>query len=104
MSLHVKKGDTVIVTTGADKGKTGKVLKSFPARSRVVVEGVNVRKRHQQPRRTDQKGQVIERPMSVHASNVSLIDPTNGKATRVSKKQAGDSFVRVSKKSGASIS
>jgi large subunit ribosomal protein L24 len=68
--MKIKKGDTVKILTGDDKGKTGKVLKSFPADNKVLIEGINTIKRHQRPTRQGQKGQIVERPMPVHVSNV----------------------------------
>jgi large subunit ribosomal protein L24 len=68
--LFVKTGDMVMVTTGKDKGKTGKVLQTFPKLNRVVVEGVNVTKRHLKSRRKEEAGQIVEFPMPIHASNV----------------------------------
>ena len=69
-TLHVKKGDTVVVLTGNDKGKSGKVTKTFPKLNLVLVEGVGMRKKHQKPRRAGQKGQIIDKQFPVHASNV----------------------------------
>lgn len=71
--LNVKKGDTVKVLTGKDKGKEGKILKSLPKVSRVVVEGVGLVKRRQRPNREGQKGQVVTRPLPIHVSNVKKI-------------------------------
>ena len=68
--MKIKKGDTVKILTGDDKGKTGKVLKSFPAINKILIEGINTIKRHQRPTRQGQKGQIVERPMPVHVSNV----------------------------------
>lgn len=68
--MQVKKNDTVTVVRGADKGKTGKILEVFPAENLVIVEGVNVRKRHIKARRTGAKGQVVERAMPISAANV----------------------------------
>ena len=101
--MNVKKGDNVIVISGSNKGKSGKVLKAFPRAGKVIVEGVNMHKKHERARRTDQKGQVIEKAMPIQVSNVALADPTNGKPTRVGKKLVGESFVRVAKRSGASL-
>jgi len=70
--MHVKKGDNVIVLTGRDKGKKGKVLKSFPKLNRVLVEGVNKVKKHQRPRKSGEKGQIIEVAMPIQVSNVKL--------------------------------
>lgn len=69
-SMHVKKGDVVVVLSGDDKGKTGKVLRAFPSEGKVVVEGINEVKRHERARRQNQKGQVVTRPMPLHASKV----------------------------------
>jgi large subunit ribosomal protein L24 len=68
--MHVKKGDTVLILSGDDKGKTGKVVKAFPAENKVVVEGMNTVKKHERARREGQKGQVVDRAMPMHASKV----------------------------------
>jgi len=68
--MHIKKNDTVKILTGKDKGKTGKVLKAFPKENRILVEGVNMYKKHERARKEGQKGQVVERAMPMHASNV----------------------------------
>jgi len=68
--MKIKKGDTVKILNGDDKGKTAKVLQAFPAINKVLVEGVNVIKRHERPRQQGQKGQVVERPMPMDVSNV----------------------------------
>ncbi|MFA5130193.1 MAG: 50S ribosomal protein L24 [Patescibacteria group bacterium] len=73
MKLRVKAGDTVKVLAGKDKGKTGKVMQTFPKMNRVVVEGVNVAKRHLRTRRQGEKGQVVEVSMPIHASNVAVM-------------------------------
>ena len=70
--MHIKKGDTVLIRSGDDKGKTGKVIRAFPAIGKVLVEGINVIKKHQRPRRENEKGQVVEHPMPIYASTVSL--------------------------------
>jgi large subunit ribosomal protein L24 len=70
--LHVKKGDTVTVITGNEKGKTGKVTKAFPKTGMVLVEGVGMRKKHQRPRRAGQHGQIIDKQFPINASNVRL--------------------------------
>jgi large subunit ribosomal protein L24 len=69
-TMHVKKGDTVQILSGDDKGKTGKILKAFPREGKIVVEGANIVKKHERPRKQGQKGQVVERPMPMHASKV----------------------------------
>ncbi len=68
--MKIKKGDSVKILSGDDKGKTAKVLRAFPAVNKVLVEGINTVKRHQRPTREGQKGQVIEKPMPIHVSNV----------------------------------
>ena len=68
----IKKNDNVIILTGKDKGKTGKVIKSFPSDNKVVVEGLNLVKKHQRPRKEGQKGQVVDQAMPIHVSNVAI--------------------------------
>ena len=68
--MHIKKGDTVIILSGDDKGKTGKVVKAFPAEGKVVIEGVNMVKKHQRPTKQGQKGQVVDLAMPMYASKV----------------------------------
>jgi len=85
-TLHVKKGDTVVVLSGKDKGKTGTILKAFPKRESVVVEGVNVVKRHRRATRSNQKGQIVERPMPLHVSNIKKSSATKAKKTPSRKK------------------
>lgn len=102
--MKIKKGDNVIVIAGKDKGKTGKVLTAFPREDRVLIEGINVKKRHQRATRQNQHGQIIEKAMPVHVSNVALLDPQTNKRTRVGYKVEGDKKVRVAKKSGATLS
>ena len=68
--MNIKKGDTVKILTGDDKGKTAKVLKAFPADNKVLVDGINTIKRHQKPTRQGQKGQIVEKPMPIDVSNV----------------------------------
>ena len=80
-TLRIKTGDLVKVMTGADKGKTGKIIQVFPRLNRVVVEGVNVSKRHLRTRSAEQKGQIVEFSMPIHASNVQPV-AESGKATR----------------------
>lgn len=72
-TLHIKKGDTVTVRSGNEKGKTGKVLQTFPKLGLVVIEGVGMRKKHQKPRREGQKGQIIDKQFPIHASKVAKV-------------------------------
>ena len=80
--MHVKKDDKVIVLSGKDKGKTGTVVKSFPKENKVIVSGVNVLKSHQGPRKGGEKGQIVDKTMPIHVSNVKLVD---GKAKPAKK-------------------
>lgn len=98
--LHVKKGDTVLVLSGKDKGKQGKIIESLPKKSKVVVEGVNKVKRHTKPTQSAPQGGIVvkEAPMSV--SKVMLICPACSKATRIAKKEMNGKFVRSCKKCG----
>jgi large subunit ribosomal protein L24 len=101
--LKIKKGDTVVVLTGRDKGKTGSVLRALPRESKVVVQGVNVAKRHQRQSPTAQGG-IVEKELPIHVSNVSHIDPKDNKPTRVGFTIAKDgSRSRVAKRSGEII-
>ena len=77
--MKIKKGDTVTVITGDDKGKSGRVASSFPARAMVVVEGVNIKKRHKRARRGGQKGQIVEFAAPIHVSNVAKRTPEGPK-------------------------
>jgi large subunit ribosomal protein L24 len=89
----------VLVMTGKDRGKKGRVLKVLPEKNRVVVEGVNIIKRHTKPNPQRQiKGGVVEREAPLHASNVQLVCPECGKATRVGRKMVGDRKVRICRK------
>ena len=102
--LHVKKGDKVVVIAGKDKNKSGRVLLVDPKASRVVVEGVNVVKRHTKPNAVNPEGGVIEKEAPIHVSNVALADPQSGKPTRVGVKVLEDGTkVRYAKKSGETI-
>lgn len=101
--MKIKKGDTVIVIAGKEKGKQGAVLRAIPADRRVVVEGINVVKRHTRPS-AGQPGGIVEKEAAIHVSNVALVDPKNGKATRVGRKRLEDGrSVRYAKASGEII-
>jgi large subunit ribosomal protein L24 len=95
-----RKGDDVIVITGKDKGKTGSVLKTIPATERLVVQGVNVVKRHTRPTQTNPGG-IVEKEASIHVSNVAHLDPDSNKPTRVGFKFLEENKkVRIAKRSG----
>jgi large subunit ribosomal protein L24 len=103
MAMKIKKGDQVIVITGRDKGKTGEVTKAMPKENKVLVSGINLVKRHTKPTQ-ENAGGIISKELPIHVSNVALIDPKSGKATRVGIKVEKDgSKVRVAKKSGEVI-
>ena len=101
--MKIKKGDTVLVISGKWRGKTGKVLRAFPRELKVLVEGVNIVKKHQRPRRTGEKGQIVEIPKPIPVSKVKLVCPSCKKATRVGYKIEGDKKFRICKKCGAKI-
>lgn len=99
--MRVRKGDTVQVIAGNDRGKQGKVLKVFPDKGRIIVEKVNLIKRHTRASRDVPQGGIIEKEGPIHASNVMLVCPTTGRPTRIGKEILSDgSRSRVSKKSG----
>jgi large subunit ribosomal protein L24 len=103
MAAKIKKGDKVVVITGKDKGRSGEVAKVLVSENRLVVTGINMIKRHTKPSAMSQGG-IIEREASIHASNVALADPKDGKATRVGFKTLGDGKkVRVAKRSGETV-
>ena len=101
--LHIKKGDTVYVNAGNDKGKTGKILSVNPGEDRIIVEGVNMVSKHTKPNSKQPQGGIIKQEAPIHISNVNLIDPKSGKPTRVGYKMDGDKKVRYAKKSGEEI-
>ena len=95
----IRRNDTVIVTTGKDSGKRGRVLKVLPDKNRVVVEGVNIIKRHTRPNpQRNIKGGIVEREGALHASNVQLVCPECGKMTRIGHTTQGDRKVRICRK------
>jgi large subunit ribosomal protein L24 len=101
--MKIKKGDNVIVLAGKNKGKKSKVLRALPKENKVIVEGVNVVKKHQKSTKRGKKGETVDKTLPIHVSNVALLDPKSGKATRVSYKKEGDKKVRVAQKSGQKI-
>ncbi|EOG9525829.1 50S ribosomal protein L24 [Listeria monocytogenes] len=101
--MHVKKGDKVKVITGKDKGKSGKVLAAFPKKDRVLIEGINMVKKHTKPSNINPQGGILNVEAPIHVSNVMLIDPKTGEPTRVGYEVKGDKKVRVAKKSGEVI-
>lgn len=93
----------MIVITGKDKGKKGKVLEVLPSVNRVVVEGANISKLHEKSRTKGKAGQIVEKAMPINASNVMIVDPKSGARTRVGKKLIDGKNVRVTKKSGSEL-
>ena len=100
--MKIKKGDRVKVIAGSNKGKEGEVLQVFPVKNRVIIEDVNIVKKHQKPQQNNPGG-IMEMAAPIHASNVMLIDPKNGGTTRVGRKVENGKIVRYSKKSGEII-
>jgi large subunit ribosomal protein L24 len=103
MPARIRAGDEVMVISGKDRGKTGRVLEVRPKEGRVLVEGLNLMKRHTKPRPPNQPGGVIERPAPIHLSNVSLIDPKDKRPTRVRIEVVDGKRVRVAARSGQRI-
>ena len=104
MSVHVRRGDMVAVLGGKERGKRGKVLRVVPAAGRVLVEHVNMIKKHQRPTQKLRQGGIIEREGSIHLSNVMLVDPSSDKPTRIGMRALTDGRkVRVARKSGEII-
>ena len=98
--MHVKKGDKVMVISGKDKGKTGIILEAYPKQSRVLVEGINIVKKHAKPSQVNPQGGILNQEAPIHVSNVMPIDPKSGKPTRVGYTVENGKKVRVAKKSG----
>ena len=96
--MKVKKGDSVLITAGKDKGRTGKIIKAIPKESKILVEGINLKKKHVRPKREGEKGQIVEIPAALDVSNVKIICPKCGKATRVGYKVEKERKFRVCKK------
>ena len=103
MTMNVKKGDTVVVLSGKDKGKKGKVLGTVPAENKVVVEGINMVSCHIKPRKQGEEGGIVKREAALYASKVQVVCPKCNKAPRVGHKIEGDKKVRVCKKCGAEL-
>ncbi|MHB1686823.1 MAG: 50S ribosomal protein L24 [Ignavibacteriaceae bacterium] len=107
--MKIRKNDNVVLIAGNDRGKTGKVLKVFPKVSKVIVEGINVRKRHTKPNQTNPQGGILEKEMPIHVSNVMLVDPKTSAGTRLGSqiilddKTGKKKRARVSRASGEMI-
>src|SRR3989339_1955688 len=99
--MKIKKNDKVLIIAGKDKGKKGAVVKVLPAMDKLVIEGINIRKKHTRPKKEGQKGQVIQMPFPVHVSNAQLICGKCEKATRIGYKIDGGKKIRICKKCSA---
>ena len=103
MSAKIKKGDRVVVLAGRDKGRQGQVLRVLPKEDRMYVGGINMVQRHTRPSQADPQGGIKNKEAAIHVSNVAIVDPKSGAATRIGFKIDGDKKVRVAKKSGEVI-
>lgn len=101
--MKIKKGDTVLIISGKDRGKQGKILNVLPKEKKLVVEGANIRKKHTKPRKQGEKGQVVETPAAISFSNVKLICSKCGKPTRVGYKIIENKKYRICKKCSQEI-
>lgn len=98
--MKLRKGDNVLIISGKDRGKTGKIMRVFPKEDLVLVEGVNLRKKHMRPKRAREKGEIIIKPAPIYVSNVKLICSNCEKAVRVGYKIGGNKKFRICKKCG----
>ncbi len=101
--MRIKTGDKVIIISGKDKGKTGSVIEALPRENKIIVEGVNVRKRHTRSRKAGTKGQIVEKPLPIHVSNAQVVDPKSSKGTRIKISREGGKRVRIAVKSGSAL-
>ncbi len=95
--MRIKKGDTLLIISGKDRGRKGKVIEAFPKQGKVVVEGINLRKKHMKPKKSGEKGQIVETPGPLDVSDVKLICPKCGKAVKVGYKIEGKKKYRICK-------
>ena len=96
--MKIIKGDLVLITTGKDKGRTGKIIKALPKDLKVLVEGINLKKKHVRPKKEGEKGQIVEIPAALDVSNIKLICPKCGKVTRVGYKIDNRSEITLKKR------
>ncbi len=107
--MKIRKNDNIVVIAGNDRGKTGKVLKVYPKTSRIIIEGINLRKRHTKPNQKNPQGGILEKEAPIHVSNVMILDPTNNEPTRIrsqiilDEKTGKKKIARVSKATGEMI-
>ena len=102
--MKIRKGDNVKVIAGKDRGKTGTVKQAFPKKNMILIDGVNIKSKHQKARRSGQKGQIVKKSFPIHISNVMIVDPKTGKQSRVGKKKVGEKMTRIARKSGSALS
>jgi large subunit ribosomal protein L24 len=102
--MKLKKGDKVIVIAGKSKGQTGAIYRVMPSAGTVLIDGLNMVKRHRRATSASQAGQIVEKPMPIHASNVMLADPKDGKPTRVRIERKDGARTRVAVRSGETLS
>lgn len=101
--MKIKKGDQVLIIAGKDRGKQGKVISSFPKRGKITIEGMNLRKKHMKPKKSGEKGQIINLPGPISVSNVKILCSKCGKATRIGYKILENKKYRVCKKCSQEI-
>lgn len=101
--MNIKKGDTVKILSGNDKGKTGEVIEIIPKTEKIVVKGINIRKKHVKPRKQGEEGGIISVECPIHSSKANIVCPKCGKATRIAYVMEKDEKLRVCKKCGAKI-
>ena len=101
--MRIKKGDTVKILSGNDKGKTGEVLEVIPKTNKIIVKGVNVRKKHIKPRKQGEEGGIISAECAIHSAKANVVCPKCGKATKIGYVEEKGEIVRVCKKCGATI-
>lgn len=101
--MKLKKGDKVIVIAGKSKGQAGAIVRAMPATDQVIIEGMNMVKRHRKATQQSRAGQIVEKPMPLHISNVMLADPKDGKPTRIKISRKDGGRTRVATKSGQNI-
>ena len=101
--MKIKKGDTVQVLSGNDKGKTGEVLETMPKTDKIIVKGINIRKKHVKPRKQGEEGGIISVECSLHSCKVNVVCPKCNKPTRIATKKEGKEKIRICKKCGAKL-
>lgn len=101
--MKLKKGDKVIVIAGKNRGATGTISRAIPKKDRVLIDGINLVKKHRRPSAQNRKGQIVDKPMSIHISNIMLADPKGGKPTRIRIERKEGVRTRVAVRSGETL-